>query len=194
MNIEYEATFGNIDKEHIRSRLRQSGAHMVQAEFLQKRKVFHPPAGHEIPGGWLRVRNEGTKITMALKVVKNNATIEDQHECEVKVDNFDEASSLLTSIGCREKSYQENLRERWEMDGVEITIDEWPFLEPLVEIEGISEEAVRMVSDKLGFNYDEAYFGAVDGLYAEKYGIDEEIINNRTPLILFDMEENPFLL
>ena len=149
------------------------------------------PKGHEIKGGWLRVRDEGDKITMSLKVV-DGASIENQKETQLVVDNFDSAVSLLESIGCENKAYQETKRELWEVDGVEVTIDEWPFLEPFVEIEGKSEEDVKGVSEKLGFDYSQAKFGAVDTLYAERYGITEDQINNHTPKILFE-GKNPFI-
>lgn len=78
------------------------------------------------------------------------------------------------------------------LDDVEITIDEWPFLEPFVEVEGKSEEAVKAVSEKIGFTYNDALFCAVGTLYSKKYNLDEDIINNKTPKIVFEME-NPFL-
>ncbi|NBS41741.1 hypothetical protein EBS80_03705, partial [bacterium] len=59
MHIEYEATFENVDKDAIRAKLKEAGATLVRPEFVQKRVVFNLPKGHEIPGGWLRVRNEG---------------------------------------------------------------------------------------------------------------------------------------
>ncbi len=68
MEIEYEATFTNISKEVIRQKLQDAGATLVKPEFLQKRSVFKLPTGHEIKGGWLRVRDEGDKITMSLKI------------------------------------------------------------------------------------------------------------------------------
>lgn len=193
MPIEYEATFAAVNKDIMRAKLHRAGASLKKAEFLQKRKVFHLPQGHEIAGGWLRVRDEGDRITLSLKIVKNNATIEDQQEFELTIDSFETACALLTTIGCGEKGFQESLRERWELDGVEITIDEWPFLEPFVEIEGPDAAVVQAVAEKLGFDYSQAYFGAVDGLYSAKYGVPEEVINNRTPKLLFGMEENPFL-
>ena len=75
---------------------------------------------------------------------------------------------------------------------MEITIDEWPFLGPYVEVEGKSENEVRKTAEKLGFDYSKAKFCAVGTLYAEKYGITEDRVNNHTPEILFGME-NPFV-
>ncbi|HUW22138.1 MAG TPA: CYTH domain-containing protein [Candidatus Bathyarchaeia archaeon] len=190
MAIEYEATFANINKNRIRSKLKNMGAKLVKAEFMQKRIVFHLPKGHEIKGGWLRVRDESDKITLSLKIVIGDG-IENQNEICLKIDNFEEAVKLLEQIGCRQKAYQESKREIWEIDGVEVTIDEWPFLEPYVEVEGTSEEAVKNMSDKLGFDYSEAIFDSVDYLYSKKYNISKDIVNNSTPRIVFG-KENPF--
>lgn len=191
MKIEYEATFQKIDKNDIRQKLEQAGARIVRPEFLQKRVTFHFPEGHEIAGGWVRVRDEADKITLSLKVV-DGINIENQKETLLEVNNFEDARSLLATLGCREKAYQENNRELWLLDDVEITIDEWPFLEPFVEVEGSSEEEVKSVSEKMGFNYTDALFCAVGTLYSKKYGLEEDIINNQTPKIVFDME-NPFI-
>jgi len=190
MYTEFEATFTSISKQEIREKLIAIGARLEHEEYLQKRIVFNLPKGHEIDGGWLRVRDEVDKITMSLKVVKEGK-IEDQKEIQLNIDSFDNAVSLLETIGCENKAYQETKRELWKVDDVEVTIDEWPFLEPFVEIEGKSEEEVKSVSEKLDFDYSKAKFCAVDTLYSEKYGITEDQVNNHTPKILFG-EENPF--
>ena len=189
MTTEYEATFRNIDKDDIRTKLKAAGATLIKPEFMQKRAVFYMPEGHEIPGGWLRVRDEGDQITMSLKVVVDGR-IEDQKEIMFKVDDFDEAKEFLTLLGCKYKAYQESKRELWKLDGAEVTIDEWPFLEPYVEVEAHSEQEVQSVSGKLGFDYSKAIFSAVDYLYHLEYGIDKSVVN-ATPKIVFDME-NPF--
>jgi len=136
------------------------------------------------------VRDEGNRITMSLKVVDGDK-IHNQKEAMLEVDNFEEARKFLFGIGCKEKAYQESKRELWKLDGAEITIDEWPFLEPFVEVESESEEQVRAVSEKIGFDYSKAKFCAVDTLYNEKYGVSIDRINTHTPKILFKMK-NPF--
>jgi adenylate cyclase class 2 len=191
MQIEFEATYTNVDKERVRNILKAAGATLTREEFLQKRSVFRLPVGNDIQGGWLRVRDEGDKITMSLKVV-DGAGITDQREVCLTVDDYQQAEVLLQTLGCNRKAYQETKREAWVLDGVDVTIDTWPFLEPFVEVEGQSEEVVKVVSEKLGFNWGEAKFCAVDVLYAEKYGVSTEVINNHTPKIIFDMD-NPFL-
>jgi len=191
MAIEYEATFANVNKTDIRQRLKAVGATLVRPEFLQKRVNFNLPESHQIKGGWLRVRDEGNRTTMSLKII-DGETITDQKEIQLVVDSFSEAKNLLASIGCREKAFQESRRELWLLDGAEVTIDEWPFLEPFVEVEGVSEAAVKAVAEKLGFDYSLAKFCAVDVLYSEKYGLSFDRINNQTPEITFAMD-NPFI-
>lgn len=191
MAIEYEATFADINKAQIRARLRQAGATLVKSEFLQKRLNFELPSGHEIKGGWLRVRQEDDKTTMILKIIDGDK-IENQQEICLYIDSFSEGIKFLKSIGCQEKAYQENRRELWNLDQVEIAIDEWPYLEPYVEIEGPSEEEVRAVSAKLGFDYKKAIFGSVDIQYNKKYGLTNDYINNTIKKITFN-EPNPFL-
>lgn len=191
MQIEYEATFTNIDKDSMRTTLRSVGATLERPEYLQRRTVFNLPQANQITGGWLRIRDEGDRITLSIKVVDGDR-IEDQKEACITVSDYQEAEVILTTLGAERKAYQETLRELWLLDGVEITIDTWPFLEPFIEVEGETEEAVKAASEKLGMNWTDARFCSVAPLFSEKYGVPEEQINDHTPIITFDME-NPFV-
>ena len=124
--------------------------------------------------------------------MQSNGNIEGQKEIEIVIDNYDNAVNLLKTIGAKEKSIQETKREIWEIDNVEIMIDWWPFLNPIIEIEGKNELDVKRVSEKLGFNWKEAIFDSIDHVYSKKYNISIDRINNKTPKIVFDME-NPFI-
>ena len=192
MEIEYEATFSNIDKADIRRRLKKAKAKMIYPEFLMKRYVWYFPKGHEVKGAWVRVRQEANKITMSVKIVPDDKKIENQRETCIEINDFDKAREIINAIGCQEVAYQESKRELWKIGQVEITIDEWPFLEPFVEIEGPSEKMVKDVAKKLNFNYQQALFGSVDFQYAKKYNLSLEKINKTTPKIVFNMT-NPFV-
>lgn len=191
MDIEYEATFPNINKNEMKDVLHKVGAKLVKPEFLQKRIVFNLPTGHEIKGGWVRVRDEGNIITVSLKIV-DGENIENQKEIYLKVSDFEQAEQLLTNLGCTKKAFQESKREIWKLENVEVMIDEWPFLEPFVEIEGKSKNEVEVISKKLGFDFKKALFCSTDHLYSLKYGISKYVINNQTPEITFH-GKNPFI-
>lgn len=148
-----------------------------------RRFVFKLPPSSEISQGWARVRDEGDKISLSIKSV--GTKIEEQKELQLIVNDFEIAAELMRALGCSEKAYQESRRELWRLDGVDITIDEWPFLEPFIEVEGETEQAVRLVSEKLGLEWNSALFCAVGTLYAKKYGITEEVINDRVSRLSF---------
>lgn len=192
MNIEYEAVFAPVNKEEIRETLARAGALCEREEYLQRRINFTLPK--ESPyseTGWIRVREEGGVVTMSLKAVTNNDVMEGQKEICLNVDDYEEARAYMNALGCKEKAYQETKRELWKLDGVEICIDEWPWLEPFIEIEGDSELAVKNVAEKLGFSWADAIFGAVDLQYEKKYGVSKRVINNETPRFVFG-EPCPF--
>lgn len=192
MEIEYEAKFININKDEFRQKLKSVGAKLIKPEMLYKRTVFFPPKGYNIVGSWVRVRDEGDKITMSYKVT-TNGDIKKQQETMLIVDDYQNACQFLLNLGCRQKAYQETKREIWNLNGVEITIDEWPYIEPYTEIEGKNEEEVKKVANVLGFDYKQAIFGAADQIISKKYGISENVINDEIKRIVFN-ERNPFLL
>ncbi len=189
-HIEYEATFPNIKKEDIRKRLIENNAIIIHNEQLLKRVAFNLPEKNA--DAFVRVRDEFGKTTMTYKNISGNG-IEGQKEIEISIDNFDNGVLILEYIGCKKKSYQETLRETWQMQsGAMVTIDTWPFLESFIEIEGKDEEVVKNTSSLLGFEWDSAIFDSVTIQYSRKYGISKDRINNQTPMIIFDMN-NPFL-
>jgi adenylate cyclase class 2 len=191
MKIEYEATFANINKIEIRNKLKNLGAKKVRDEFLMKRIVFNLPTNER--GTWIRVRDEGDKIMLAIKSIEGDGkNIEGQKELELQINDFKKGIMILEKIGCIKKSYQENKREIWILEDVEIAIDEWPFLEPFVEIEGNSEKEVKSIAEKLGFNYSNAIFSSTDEQYSAKYNLSEDRVVNKTPVIKFN-GKNPFL-
>jgi adenylate cyclase class 2 len=189
MAIEYEATFSNVDKEEIKKKIETLGGIITKQRTFMKRVTFNLPSNER--GKWVRVRDEGDKITMSLKIVEGEG-IESQKEFELNIDNFEEAVAFLENSGFHKKAYQENYREVWKIGEVEIMIDEWPFLEPFVEIEGPDEPSVKDLAEKLGFDYSKAIFSSTDEQYTAKYGVSEDQVVNHTPVIKFDME-NPFV-
>lgn len=188
MNKELEAKYFIEDKSSIREQIKNLGLELIKPEFLMKRKVFDKGEKSE----YIRVRDEGDKITMTFKCI-SGTTIDCVEEAEITVSSFEEASTIINQTNFKEKSYQENLREIWRNEEVEIVIDEWPYLQPYIEIEAKSKEIVEKYSKLLGFDISkDAFFGAVGVLYEKQYGIPvEELI--KIPKMVFndsDLLEN----
>jgi len=191
MYTEFEATILDIEKKDLRQRLKKVGAKLIYQERLMRRYIFAPSVKGEIAGKWVRIRDEGDKITMSIKVV-DGRKIENQKEVCLTVDSFDEGYDFLKQLGLKQKAYQETKRELWKIKKIEITIDTWPGLAPFMEVEGKNEKEVVAVVKKLGYDYSKAVFGAVDLIYKIKLGIPFDVINNKTPIISFAHPVKPY--
>lgn len=187
MQKEIEAKFFIDDKNFLRSKLEKIGLKLISGEHLMKRKCFHSLDKND--KSWIRVRNEGNKITMTYKNIVGN-TINDVQEIEIIVNNFENACELLSKTNYFEVSYQETLREIWRNNEVEIVIDTWPYLQNYIEIEAKSEELVKKYAKLLDFDFEqEAYFGGVDILYNKQFNIPKKIVNEELPIITFNNKD-----
>lgn len=166
----------DIDPESFRKVLKDKRAVLIHAERLMKRRTFdYPDSRLEKIGGWIRVRDEGDKITLVYKRLVDR-TIKGTKEISVVVDDFDKTCSLLTAVGFENKSYQETKRERWELDGVEVTIDTWPWIPPIVELEAANEKKLKEAATELGLDWDKALHGSVENAYETYYRVtDQEV-------------------
>lgn len=178
MEIEIEAKFLNIDRDTLRIALQKNDAVLVHTERLMRRKNFdYTDSRLEKIGGWIRVRDEGDKTTLAYKQLTDR-TLEGTKEISVVVDGFDKICDFLLAIGMDNKSYQETKRERWELDGIEVTIDTWPWIPTFVEIEGVSEAKLKGVAEKLGLDWGKAMHGSVETAYQSCYNVSEAEIDS----------------
>lgn len=168
---EIEATFINIDKDQLRAQLKGLCAKLLQPELLMRRTIF------DIDDySFVRVRDEGNRITMSYKHL-DAVSLSGMKEICLNVNNYDEAIAFVKACGLKIKAVQETLREEWELDGVELDIDTWPWLPPYVEIEGPNEAAVKSVAAKLDFDMTDALYGSVDEVYKIYYDVTRNDIN-----------------
>ena len=170
MKDEIEVKFLDIDIEDVRDRLTKAGARIDKPMRLMKRVVFDYPDQHLLreQDSWVRVRDEGDVVKLTFKKV-----IEKEFggatEIEVEVSSYDDTIAIFKNIGMFAFSDQENYRESWLLGDVEIVIDEWPWLNPYIEVEGPSKEAVQEVAGRLGFDWDTAVFGSISRAYRHQY-------------------------
>ena len=177
MQIEIEAKFLDIDKEQLRNILKKVGATFIHEERLMRRKNFDYPDNRlQKIGGWIRVRDEGDKVTLAYKQLVNR-NIDGTKELSLTVEDFDKTCDLLLAMGLDNKSYQETKRERWDLGGVEVTIDTWPWLPTFVELEGQSEQALKNVALQIGLDWNLALHGSVENAYQTYYNVTEEEVD-----------------
>ncbi len=167
MKTEFEAKFINVDLISFRNQLIKIGAKQTQKMRTMRRAIIDNSEMKQ-KNAFLRVRDEGNKITLTYKQF-NDLSVDGAKEYEIVVSDFQATIELLKSAGLPYRSFQESKRETWKLGDAEIVLDEWPWLNPYVEIEGNSEAHVRDVSEQLGFNWNNAIFGDVMAAYRSQY-------------------------
>jgi adenylate cyclase class 2 len=178
METEIEAKFTDIDKDGLRAQLRTRGAVLVHDEIMMRRCNFdYPDRSLDKKGGWIRVRDEGSKITLSYKQL-NDRTVHGTQEVSLDVDSFDKSCAFLRAIGLELKATQETKREKWIYKGVDVTIDTWPWVPSFVELEGVSETVLKDVAHDLGLDWGVAMHGSVETVYQMHYDFTEEEIDN----------------
>ncbi len=195
MNTEIEAKFINANHEDIKSKLKALGGELEQPFRLMRRVVIHTPEMTD-RNAYLRIRDEGYRTTVTYKQFDGD-TVDGAKEYEIVASSFDDAINIFSASGLIYDTYQESKRENWRLGTVEIMLDEWPWLNPYIEIEGESEEAIKNVAALLGLNWSDAVFGGVSNVYKMQYPhIGDEgnrIINQEWASIKFD-DPKPELL
>ncbi len=189
MHTEIEAKWLNIDIEQIRKKLKGLGATLINKERLMTRKVYDfPDMRLEKIGGWARVRDEGDKITMSYKQLSDR-TLHGTKEVTLVVDNFDEACNFLESIGLVANAFQETKRESWKLGDTEVELDTWPWIPSFVELESVSEEALKETASLLGLDYKDALHGSVETAYQAVYDVTEEEIDGWKEILFIEVPD-----
>jgi adenylate cyclase class IV len=123
--------------------------HEIMAEAMRFAKpsiIKFRRAVFDIPGkdGWLRLRTDGTTTTLTVKISSSERATE-SFESEVVVQGFAEALEMLKALGFEPRSLQTNYRVLFPIRECELTIDLWPKIAPIVEIEGETEARIQEV-------------------------------------------------
>lgn len=171
---EIEVKFLDIDSEKIQTKLLGIGAKKV-GEYFYRRRVFdYPDWRLDKQGAWLRLRDEGDRITLSFKqrlgITAHDGSTSDSgmEEVEITVNDFDKSALLLLKLGFIEKHYAENKRIRFIKSGVEFDIDTFPELAPYLEIEAPSWPKIDDAIGWLELNPSDRKIFSTNQVYALK--------------------------
>ncbi|MEV8609491.1 CYTH domain-containing protein [Amycolatopsis sp. NPDC051373] len=148
MPIEHEAKILDIDPQATAALILEKGGTQVSDTRLMRRHVYDITPGNQ--SKWIRLRDTGSETTLCVKEIRSDA-IDGTYEVEVTVSDFTSTNELLGLLGFTPKSYQENRRTSFELDGVQLEIDEWPRIPPYLEIEASSATDVVRTAGLLGY-------------------------------------------
>lgn len=123
---------------------------------------------------WIRLRQDGEIVEITIKYIysnKANYNIDEVKEIEIKTDNFEMANKLIEEMGYYRKKLAEKKRDSYSYQGMDIEIDEWPLLEPYIEIEGTNIDKIYELANLLGYSKEQTRVMNTEDVYLEK-GID----------------------
>lgn len=144
MAKEIELKIMDVDKGEVLKRLKSLGArHIGTYDF--RRIIF---VLDKSKSKWLRVRTDGKKHTLTMKVRTGGARLTGTEEYEVEVSDFVETARMLCKI-YKDPLYEENKRIEYSLKGAQVTIDKWPEIPWFVEIEAKRADEVRKVQKLL---------------------------------------------
>jgi adenylate cyclase class 2 len=188
IDVEYEGRILNVNPENIRAKAKALGGHMKAPTTLYRRSVFKLC---NVERGFVRVRDEGTKTTMTVKIFRNK-DFPEEYELDIK-DKFEAGQDFLRALNLTEKAYHETIREKWfiprragsDSELCELTIDYIPGLPAYSEIECKSQSDLRKACKLLDVKYSDLVFGGYGNVFVHYYGMAANDINNEIPRLTF---------
>jgi adenylate cyclase class 2 len=172
--MEIEAKFLEIDPKEIENKLKDLGAQKIFDKVF-KEWIFQ--AAGERQKEWeetfkrIRIRDQEDKVYLTLKENKKFG-FSDTVEIEFEVSSAQKAKEFLEAADISEIRHQEKRRVHYKLNDVDVEIDYWPQIPPLLEIEASTEDKVRTTAKKLGLDFRKAVFVDARQVYKRYYNID----------------------
>jgi adenylate cyclase, class 2 len=142
----WSAAVGGFRRQPARAII-AAGGRQAGETVLMRRYVYDITPGDQ--SRWIRLRDTGSGSTLTVKEIRHDG-IDGTDETEVGVDQF-EAANDLDKLGFTPRSYQENRRTSFLLNGARLEIDEWPLIPPYLEIEADSRAEVLATAAQLGY-------------------------------------------
>lgn len=178
MNTEIEVKFLRVNHDAVREKLREVGAVCEKPMRLMRRVTFDN-ATMKAKNGWIRVRDEGDKVTIGYKQT-DSLDIDGTKEIETVVGDFEAAVAIFKQLEIADGSFQESKRESWRLGETQVELDSWPWLDDYIEIEASTTTLVHEVAELLGFDMKDAVSGDVMVAYRDQYphlGLNDTVGN-----------------
>jgi adenylate cyclase class 2 len=170
MTDEIEAIFLDVDIDEVRDKLKALGATCKLPMSDMKRTLFDYPDRRLMreQNSWIRIRDEGDHVSLTFKHLEEG-NLHGAKEIETTVGSYEGTVAIFDAIGMFKFSEQETKRETWTCGDCLVMIDQWPWINPYIEIEGPSEAAIRKLAKEMDYGWKTAVFGSVASVYRMKY-------------------------
>ena len=167
---EIEVRFLEIDKDELVKKLKALGAEDLGETVLQEIIFYDPELKMLNDRQFVRLRTSREKTKLTYKHHKERS-VDGAIEIEFEVSDPKQAEAFLEKLGIVAYRHQEKKRHTLTLDGVTADIDTWPGIPTYVELEGPSEEALKNLAAKIGFDWKDAVFDDARAVIEERYHV-----------------------
>ncbi len=166
--IEIEIKFKVDDFKTVRQKLVELGAKKIGQAFQRAVMFDFADGSLKFQEYALRVRT-GFKNDLTFKGKKTSSKgleqFKQREEIEVEIDDADKVTAILKKIGLKPGFITEKERETWQVDGVEVELDQLPFGK-YIEMEGDPDKC-RQLAGKLDLDMKHGLPDSYPHLYRE---------------------------
>ena len=171
MHREIEVKFLEIDKEALKTTLRELGAIDAGEDLLDETIWYDKEMKwRDVEHKFVRMRVRKDSASLSFKK-RHSHDIGGVEEIEFKTHDIEMARLFLERLDLIPFRHQQKLRHTFSLDGVTVDIDTWPQIPTYVELEGESEEDLRSVAAKIGFSWSNARLESARQIIEKVYGI-----------------------
>ncbi|MFA6269810.1 MAG: CYTH domain-containing protein [Candidatus Paceibacterota bacterium] len=127
---------------------------------------------------FVRLRKKEDKVILTYKH-NSKQKVDSAQEIEFEILNINAARLFLEALDLIRYRQIQKYRHTFKLDGVTFDIDTWPKIPVYVELEGDSVEEIKVVAEKVGFDWEKRF--DKDARYVFKhYGYDFDKLKNVT--------------
>jgi len=142
MTREYELRFEVNDYDLLIKKLNKFGA-KNNGFLLQTNSAYYKEGEPKLK---VRIRSEGLKHLLTIKIVGDKYPIEE----EIEISDPKKTEKILFNLGCKFERTNQKLRESYSKGNVNFDIDFYPGAIPILEIEAKSEKKLIETYTELG--------------------------------------------
>jgi adenylate cyclase class 2 len=169
-NREIEVKFLEINKSALIEKLKSLDAQDLGEEVITEQIFYDQEKNWIKEHKFVRLRTTSKGTFLTYKHTEDRTAV-GTLEIEFQVTEPEKVKAFLEIMDLVMSREQEKKRHKLLLENVIIDIDTWPKIPTYVEIEGPSEEAIKGVAEKLGFDWSKGVFGTAAHVIEEVYKI-----------------------
>jgi adenylate cyclase class 2 len=168
---EIEVRFLEIDPVKLKQKLIGLGAE-DNGDVLLEEVIFYDKdmKWRDSEGKFVRLRKDDKRISLSYKH-HQSASTDGVEEIEFEVGDMARAEAFLERVGLVAYRHQQKKRHSFHLGNMVADIDTWPRIPTYVELEGISEEALKQFASQLGLDWDRAVFKSAREVIEQDYHV-----------------------